>query len=445
MPPAAQPIPVTSSPAAQATPTATPAPTTSTHAPQPPRRRDYTALLRRWHELKVANFQARYPDWKRPADESAEAEAPKKPRPAAPSLLMRPWILGVTVPPRSVDIEVQVLGSGVPTDDGGYVTFRVLGANDDHAVLGLVVRGETHLRLMPTGFLPINTAAALIATRGRSVGDESYTGRFRPEMFREAAFDRPAAGASSAGRVERVHLIQGGKGTPLNAYSCTGAMRQILLEQVRWKDMPNGRNVTKRFQLVATDPKTLPTAVHAIDGPAIVERYNGRGHTSAATIEEVAAVMRDAGTVLPYWPRAATCDGATQLRAELQAWLSPAAGVASIRDRAVSVEVAVADAAAAGRALTFRALRAADPALQRTATRRDVVDPTPRLVLCNGQTTAAGRQRVPWAAACACKCGMQATAGLTGESLRKRCGDDGRTRALADQRRKGKSSQRPKK
>ena len=390
---------------------------------------------KRVHEANMARFEGCHPEWTRPAPVSAEEPTQKKKRPATTSLLLRHWILGTKQ--KGIEIEVLVLDS-LTASGNDYTTFRVLGANDEHAVLGLVVGRETHLRVMKTRFLPISAGRALVDARRRASVDTSYDLHFSAENFRQAAFDRPAAVGAGAGRIEPVHLIQGGQGVPLNAYACNAAMKTTLMQQVRWKKMKNGPNFTTHFQLAASDIKAFPMLEDAAGGDLVIRCYDWQGHGSVAELREVTSVMRDRGTVLPYWNAAKTFQSSTVLRSELQAWLSPSqeSVVASIARPSTTVEAAAAAAAAdplaRGRALTFRALAAEQS--PSAPSRRGRPETISQLVLCNGQTTVEGRQRLSWRKACACKCGMKKQDGLSRDALKKRCGDDGRTKELTDAR-----------
>jgi hypothetical protein len=175
--PAAAPAAVTTaSIAAPPAPTAQPrAAAADDSAPIPSASLD--VVLEAVFENDTRRFEQCHPGWKRPTD--ADAAAARKRAKDKPRTLLRRWIVcapATTLPTAQPnEIRVRVLDADTANagggGDDGYTTFYVLGASEEQAVLGTTHQGETHLRLVSTCFLPLDTMTAVFKCR-RHMADE---------------------------------------------------------------------------------------------------------------------------------------------------------------------------------------------------------------------------------------------------------------------------------
>jgi hypothetical protein len=375
-------------------------------------------------ENDTRRFEQCHPGWKRPTD--ADAAAARKRAKDKPRTLLRRWIVcapATTLPTAQPnEIQVRVLDADTANagggGDDGYTTFYVLGASEEQAVLGTTHQGETHLRLVSTCFLPLDTMTAVFKCR-RHMADASYSQRYQAGSFLPVVFQRPAAETSGGGSVglrEPALLITDG---PLKGMAVNEAMRGELLKHVSWKSMPNGERKTLHFQVAADDLKALPyCGASAAAQGVTVRRYGLRGSTTSdITVADIAEVMRAPETVLPYWLPTKTCQGVPRLLQTLQSWLAPLESADTAASPPVVTTV---------HALTLCALTAVERSTQRRSTlRARAADPqrsSPLFILCNGHTRH-GVQQVTWAEACKCRCRCALedaqAAGLTPKQLKK--------------------------
>eukprot|EP01047_Picozoa_sp_COSAG01_P021079 COSAG01_NODE_1212_length_11214_cov_31.716689_3_plen_259_part_00 len=222
------------------------------------------------------------------------------------------------------------------------------------------------------------------------------------------------------------------------------AMKTTLTaRRVRWKLVANGKtgNQSRRFALLAEQVEAVTTT----DVDVVVQACDLRGALQAGVgLDEATAIMRAADTVLPHHVPATEHRGMPTMLGALQRLHALRAVIPSAQAAAHS-PTAVVTGVSRGSVLTDVVLGVrpgdAAAAVRRRAQRGG--DGAPRLVLCRGQTTEAGLQRVGWAQALKCKCSipegeLMAALGLprarAAEQRRPKCGDAGRVQARRAQR-----------
>ena len=364
------------------------------------------------HHRELQNFQACN---KRPAASSAPSEVEDK---SKTRKLLQSWITAVE-PGRNAPatvVEVDVLGDG-----SSSMRFMVLGRGPTQTVLGSKqAGGRSEVRVMPTRQLPHATCVALAAVASRASTAVLQHG-FRRDEFEDVVFTRAAGSTVEQHNCLLIRQVpegtdeSGSRRTIPRGFSamCVNApMREFLIDRMSWTYVKNGKTQSLQCALKGDDVKVAGrdnpdrASTYYDPAPDAVYALDFRGQKLAIPALEVFNVMVNHNTMLPFSCPTTVYSSPQKLLRGLQSWVggdrltlgyTPTPGT-----RPTSDEI--------GHALTLQALRLAPETGEwRSLGTRATPTDNPCFVLCNGQTTKDGMQKVSWADAKGCRspdCGL---------------------------------------